>query len=107
MPFSRLRWADLGFALGSLLVGLALGWSALGAQADQALYDFLLRLNPPSAEPSRSVILAFDDPTLRKTGGLRRLREPLARALEVLAEHEPAAVAVDGSSSRHRSPPDH
>ena len=95
MLFPGLRWTDLGFALGSLLAGLVIGWSALGVQADRALYDFLLRLNPPPAEPSRSVILAFDDKTLAPPGGLQRLREPLAQALAVLARHKPKAVAID------------
>ncbi len=95
VPFPRLRWTDLGFALGSLLAGLVIGWSALGVQADRALYDFLLRLHPPPAESSRSLILAFDGKTLAATGGLQQLREPLARALAVLAPHEPKAVAID------------
>ena len=74
---------------------MAFGWSALGAQADRALYDFLLRINPPPAGRSRSLILAFDDETLAAHGGLRNLRAPLARALDILGAHEPAAVAID------------
>lgn len=93
--FPGLRWTDLGFALGSLVAGLVIGWSALGVQADRALYDFLLRVNPPPAQSSRSLILAFDDKTLAPPGGLQRLREPLAQALAVLARYEPKAVAID------------
>jgi len=91
----RSRWVDLVVLLGSLVVGMALGWSALGAQADRALYDFLLRVNPPPPESSRSLILAFDDETLAAHGGLRNLREPLAQVLDIIAEHKPAAVAID------------
>lgn len=89
------RWVDTIVLLGSLLVGMPFGWSALGAQADHALYDFILRINPPPPERSRSLILAFDDDTLAAHGGLRNLREPLARALDIIAEHGPAAVAID------------
>lgn len=95
MSILRSRWIDLAVLLSSLVVGMAVGWSALGAQADRSLYDFLLRVNPPPEERSRSLILAFDDDTLAAHGGLRNLRKPLARALDILAKYGPAAVAVD------------
>ena len=95
MSILRSRWVDLVVLLGSLVVGMVFGWSALGAQADRALYDFLLRVNPPLPERSRSLILAFDDDTLAAHGGLRNLREPLARVLDIIAGHRPAAVAID------------
>ncbi len=80
---------------GSLALGIVAGWSAIGAQIDRAAYDFFLRLDPPPAGSSQAVILAIDEPSLEAFGGLLQLREPLARGLNAIARHEPAAVAID------------
>ena len=79
----------------ALALGLAAGWSPWGRAIDLWAYDFLLRLHPPEPAPSASVILAIDEQTLDAHGGLPHLRAPLAKALEMVCRHEPAAVAID------------
>ncbi len=76
-------------------LGLSAGWSPWGRAIDLWAYDFLLRLHPPEPAPSASVILAIDEQTLDAHGGLLHLRAPLAKALETVCRHEPAAVAID------------
>ena len=60
---------------GSLTLGVLAGWSAVGAQIDRAVYDVLVRLDPPPPGPSEAVILAIDEPSLDAFGGLLQLRE--------------------------------
>ena len=84
-----------GLLSAALLLGLLLGWSRAGSQLDNSAYDLLLRLYPPPPGPSASVILAIDEQTLNDYGGLLRMREPLARALEIISRFQPAAVAID------------
>ena len=86
-------YAAVGAA--SIGLGVLLGWSAAGGQIDRWCYDFCLRLSEPASGPSRAVLLTIDEETLAQTGGIRRLREPLARALQIVSGYEPAAVAVD------------
>ena len=81
--------------LGSLTLGILVGWSAIGAQIDRFAYDLFLRLDPPLAHPSQAVILAIDEPSLEVFGGLLQLRKPLAKGLRAISRHEPAAVAID------------
>ena len=86
-------YAAVGAA--SIGLGILLGWSTAGAQIDRWLYDLCLRLSETAAGPSHAVLLTIDEETLAQTGGIRRLREPLARALRIVSAYEPAAVAVD------------
>ena len=79
----------------ALVLGLSAGWSPWGRAIDLWAYDFLLRLHPPEPGPSASVILAIDEETLNAYGGLLHLRAPLAKALDIVCRHKPAAVAVD------------
>jgi adenylate cyclase len=73
---------------------LLLGWSNAAAQVNAWSYDFLLRLRP-QPPISSAVLLAIDEDSLDAYGGLLHIREPLARALDVLAPLQPAAVAID------------
>ena len=85
----------------ALLAGLAalsallLSWSPVGRPVDHWVYDLLLRAFPPDASRSEALILAIDEETLDANGGVLGMREPLTRALKVLASHDPAVVAVD------------
>lgn len=79
----------------SALASLEIGWSAFGHQIDQYAYDFLFRLEqPPPWKPS-SIILAIDEATLTKYGGLTGMRAALADGLERIRAAHPVAVAVD------------
>ena len=79
----------------TLLLGLLLGWSRAGSQLNSSAYDLLLRFYPPSPKPSASIILGIDEQTLNAYGGLLRMRQPLAQALEIVSRFQPAAVAID------------
>jgi signal transduction histidine kinase len=79
----------------AFLAALLLSWSPVGSQFDRWAYDLLLRAHPPEARESRSVIVAIDEATLARHGGILGVREPLARAVQILAEYEPAALALD------------
>ena len=104
MSKAVLRFAGLLSA--ALLLGLLLGWSRAGSQLNNSAYDLLLRLYPPPPGPSAAVILAIDEQTLNHYGGLLRMRQPLARALEIVSRFQPAAVAIDIVLSEPGSEPE-
>jgi signal transduction histidine kinase len=79
----------------SALAGLALSWTAFGSQIGQYAYDFLFRLEQPAPWQPSSIVLAIDEPTMAKYGGLIGMRAALADGLERIAPAHPAAVAVD------------
>ena len=87
-----------GYALLALAVALAaalLSFTALAAQFDNNLYDWLFRVHPGGRRSLEAVILAFDDRTLMEHGGVRGLRRTLAETLELLAAAPPRVTAVD------------
>jgi len=94
VPRQGLGWKYPLLILGSVLAGIVFGWSRIGSQINFWSYDFLLRLRP-AVSSSSAILLAIDEDSLESFGGLLHLREPLARALEVVARQEPAAVAID------------
>lgn len=77
------------------LAGTLLGWTAFGRQIDQYAYDFLFRLEPPAPWTPSSIVLAIDERTLTKYGGLIGMRAALADGLERIHGARPAVVAVD------------
>lgn len=79
----------------SAIASLGIGWTAFGRQIDQYAYDFLFRLEPASPWQPSSVILAIDEETLSRYGGLTGMREALADGLNAIQPAAPAAVAVD------------
>jgi signal transduction histidine kinase len=80
---------------GATFVALYLSSTALGRQFDQHAYDFLFRLELPAPWQADSIILAIDETTLTKYGGLTGMRAALADGLEKISTAKPAAVAVD------------
>ena len=80
---------------GSTLAALYLSSTALGRQFDTYAYDFLFRLELPAPWQADSIILAIDETTLTKYGGLTGMRAALADGLEKISAARPAAVAVD------------
>jgi signal transduction histidine kinase len=79
----------------STVLALVLSWTALGRQLDLQAYDFLFRLETPAPWQPDSIILAIDEATLSRYGGLTGMRTALAVGLEKIAPAHPAAVAVD------------
>jgi len=89
-------WLILGaLVLASGAVALILSWSAFGRQIDEYAYDFLFRLEQPQPWKATSVVLAIDNQTLTRDGGLTGIRGALADGLDRIASVHPAAVAVD------------
>jgi signal transduction histidine kinase len=80
---------------GSFLAALYLSSTALGRQFDTYAYDFLFRLELPAPWQADSIVLAIDETTLTKYGGLTGMRAALADGLEKISAAKPAAVAVD------------
>jgi signal transduction histidine kinase len=80
---------------GATIAALALSWTALGRQFDTYAYDFFFRLEPPAAWKPDSIILAIDEETLTKYGGLTGMRAALADGLAKIQPSGPLAVAVD------------
>jgi signal transduction histidine kinase len=80
---------------GAALAALVLSWTALGRQFDTYAYDFFFRLEPPPPWNPDSIILALDEETLTKYGGLTGMRGALADGLEKILPAHPVAVAVD------------
>lgn len=82
-------------ALGAALAASALSFTALAAQFDNNVYDWLFRVHPAGHRSHEAVLLAFDDRTLMDHGGVRGLRRTLASTLEILAAAPPRVTAVD------------
>lgn len=79
----------------SFLVAMLSGYTPLGRQIDNDVYDWMFRLRRPAAWSPESAILAIDEESFRDLGGVRALRPMLAEALERLAPLSPKVVAVD------------
>jgi len=79
----------------SALAALILSWTAFGRQLDDNAYDFIFRLEPPAPWTPTSIILAIDEETLTKYGGLTGMRTALNQGLETIESALPAAIAVD------------
>jgi CHASE2 domain-containing sensor protein len=88
-------WTFAAALAAAFLLSLLFAWSPAGRAVDLAAYDVLLRLHPPSGGPSKAVILAVDEASLEAVGGILELRQPLGEALQIVAQHDPAVVAVD------------
>lgn len=95
MPPRPIALAALALALLVWLAAAALSFTALAAQFDNNVYDFLFRAAPPAPVSSPAVLVVFDEASFQRYGGIRNLRRNLASLLELIAPAGPAAVAVD------------
>src|SRR5579862_7139748 len=96
MKRGRIRTAGYIALLAGAWTCAVLGsWKFFGAQVDNSAYDRMFRLYQPKPWMPQSAILAVDEGTLARFGGMRRIRQPLARALQLTAAAHPAALAVD------------
>ena len=87
----------LAGALLVLIVLPALMWNGLIQQGNASAYDMLLRLTPArqSPAPDQLVLLAIDDETVGRYGGLPLNRAVVAEALKRVGSGGPKVVAVD------------
>ena len=96
-PF-RVRWNSTATYIGLLAASfvLAVGLSGIfGPQINNWAYDSMFLAHHEQYRQHEAVVLAIDELTLVDCGGMRGIRKPLARALRVVAEAKPKAVAVD------------
>src|SRR5581483_2218598 len=92
------RWKSTAAYAGLLAAAFAGGVAAsyaFGPQLDNFAYDLILQNDPPKPWPFQSIILAIDEPTLAKCGGISGIRKPLASGMRLVAEAHPKAVAID------------
>jgi signal transduction histidine kinase len=73
---------------------ILLSW-LFGTSVDNAAYDWMLRRHQPVRWEPHSAILAIDEATFRKYGGIANIRAALSDGLELIAAAKPRAVAID------------
>jgi len=89
------RFSYIALLFATLLLSLALSWTAFGQQIDNYAYDFFFRLHQPAPWQPESIILAADEESFSALGGLLNVRTALAHALQQIAPMHPRAVAID------------
>lgn len=82
-------------AAGAAVVSLLVSWTALAAQFDNNVYDFIFRVRPTTRAGAGAVLVAFDEISMRRHGGIRGLRSALTQALDQMRQAPPRVVAVD------------
>lgn len=82
-------------AAGAAVVALLVSWTALAAQFDNNVYDFIFRMRPTVRADAGAVLLALDERTMQRHGGIGGMRRALTKALEQMAQAPPRVVAVD------------
>ena len=94
----RQGWQNTAAYAGLLAAAFVAAWLGsyrfFRAQVDNAAYDQMFRWYQPKPWQPQSAILAVDEATLAKYGGMR-IRQPLADALRLVAAAGPTAVAID------------
>jgi signal transduction histidine kinase len=94
----RVRWNStatyVALLAGSFAIAVCLSW-IFGKQVNNWAYDSMFLARPAGPVNPQAVVLAIDELTLMESGGIRGIRKPLARALDLLAGAKPKAVAVD------------
>ena len=77
-------------------LGMTAGWwGPLGGRLDHYAYDEMTKRTPLEAAPPQSVVVAIDERTLESQGGVAKMRPILTKALDKIAEAQPATVAID------------
>ena len=94
----RSGWHSTAAYVGLLAAAFVVAW--LGSyrffrtQLDNTAYDQMFRWYQPKPWQPQSAILAIDEATLNRYGGMN-IREPLAEALRLVDAAHPTAVAID------------
>jgi signal transduction histidine kinase len=84
-----------GLLIAALVLALVASGTQLGRQIDKDAYDWIFRVYRPPGWTPQSIILAIDEESFRKFGGVARLRNMVAAGLERIAVVAPKAVAID------------
>ena len=78
----RHNLAYLGLLAGTFVTALVAGWTPLGTQIDDYVYDWIIRLYRPAPWSTDSIVLAIDEHSLQAFKGRLGLRKALADGLE-------------------------
>ena len=73
-------------AVGAAAVSMLVSWTALAAQFDNNVYDFIFRVRPTERADAGAVLLAFDERTLHRYGGIAGMRPALTQALDQIED---------------------
>jgi signal transduction histidine kinase len=92
---ATITWGYAGALGASFLAAVVVGWLAIATAIDGDIYDWLFRLHPTQRTETHSAVLAIDESTLGRYGGIRELRSIVAAALERVAGAQPSVVAID------------
>jgi signal transduction histidine kinase len=79
----------------AFVIAMIAGWTSLAEGMEGSAYDWMFRVLPPKAIRASCAVLAFDETTLNRTGGMRKLRRTLAETLTRLEKEPPSVVAID------------
>jgi signal transduction histidine kinase len=94
----RVRWNStvtyIALLAASFAVAVVISTN-YGKRIDDWAYDSMFGVREYVPEHPQAMVLAIDELTLMDCGGIRGVRKPLARALDILANAHPKAVAVD------------
>ncbi|MGC4052733.1 MAG: CHASE2 domain-containing protein [Paludibaculum sp.] len=88
-------WTYSLLAAGAATVAMLVSWTALAAQFDNNVYDFIFRVRPTVRADVGAVLLALDERTMQRHGGIGGMRRALTQALQQMAQAPPRVVAVD------------
>jgi len=91
----------IGLLSGSFVAAVLLSY-VFGPQMDNFAYDQTVQWHPLKPWAPESAILAIDEKTLAKAGGLEGIREPLGKALRIVAAAHPKVVAIDLILADHK-----
>jgi signal transduction histidine kinase len=81
--------------LAAFTVAMLAGYTPLGHQIDNDVYDWVFRLSAPAPGEFTCALVEIDESSFAEFGGVRALRSILARTLESLAQAPPRVVLVD------------
>ncbi len=87
--------AYVGVIAGCYGISMVIGLSRPAKRVNNIFYDWMVSRQPEEPWTPRSVVVAIDEPTLGKRGGIRNLRAILAEAVSEINSAGPAAVAGD------------
>ncbi|HET8547027.1 MAG TPA: CHASE2 domain-containing protein [Bryobacteraceae bacterium] len=90
-----ITWGYAGALAACVLAAVIVGWLAIATAIDGDIYDWLFRLQPSERARTQSVVLAIDEATLSRYGGVPQTRAIIADTLERIADAGPSVVAVD------------
>jgi two-component system sensor histidine kinase SenX3 len=91
----RITYGYVAVLLGAFVVASAAAWTGLAGRMDRAAYDWLFRIHPVPARAPQSAVLAIDEDTLNRHGGMRKVRTIIARGLDRVIAAGPTVVPID------------